>query len=62
MKTCLLELSPRFEECSEDKCTRCVWRTDNFEKRQRLLKKQGLTQCDDGLKRLIIPRERRGWE
>lgn len=62
MAKCLLELSPRWEQCSEEQCKRCVWRSDNFEKRKELMKKQGLTECEDGHRRLMIPRERRSWE
>lgn len=58
MVYCTLELVPgRYDKCSEGECAYCVWRSDNYRKRGELLKKQGLTECEDGLRRLIIPKK-----
>lgn len=43
-------------ECTGRKCYRCGWNAGEMERRNRQIKAEGLTLCDDGLERLIIQR------
>lgn len=45
--------------CSYSDCRHCGHNENVHKYRKRLLKIYGLTKCDDGLYRLIIPRRRR---
>lgn len=53
--TCMLGKSPKTHPtCSETSCRSCGWEKTEHERRQKILREQGLTVSSDGLKRLMI--------
>lgn len=42
-------------DCNNN-CKRCGWNPSEAKKRKKILAENGLTLCEDGLKRLILPK------
>lgn len=47
-------------ECNYDECRTCGFNYHVMDFRKRQIEKYGLTRCEDGLYRYIIPERRRG--
>ncbi len=45
------------EPVCEGNCGKCGWDKETDEERKKQLAKQGLTLCEDGLRRLVVKRE-----
>lgn len=58
---CLLGIDPNGIErrCDPAKCRACGWEKSEAERRKRDIERNGLTLCDDGLRRYLIPRRKR---
>lgn len=56
---CTLDPSAQHRNfCSPDMCRWCGWGRVERERRERYLKRYGLTKCEDGLYRLVIDEEK----
>lgn len=56
---CLLDVDPEHSsKCKPSECPTCGWEAAEAERRSKYLKKHGLTLCADGLRRLIIKKEK----
>lgn len=53
-KCTLTETAKAEAKCSPWKCYCCGWNADEMARRNRQIKAEGLTLCEDGLERLII--------
>lgn len=59
---CTLQLTAkerRWLNCGRSNCEHCGWSIDEQQRRRELMRTDGLTLCDGGLKRLKISREAR---
>lgn len=55
---CLLKIDPRETyTCNDYECPHCGWEEAEYYRRCDYMKKHGLTECEDGLRRLILNRE-----
>lgn len=57
---CLLGVDPELSpKCKPTECPNCGWNEREALYRRAYLKEYGLTLCDDGLRRLVIPKAER---
>lgn len=60
---CLLGIDPATsKKCNPSECPTCGWEVEEAERRRTYTREHGLTLCEDGLYRLIIPKRNGGIE